>query len=306
MEFLLFLLVLAPVMLILSFFFVVRTKEAVVIETFGKFSRIALAGLRIKIPLIQQKVGRLNLKILQLPVVVETKTKDDVFVKVVISVQYQVAAGKDNIEKAFYALDNPAQQITSYVFDTVRSEVPKLTLDEVFAEKDRIAVSVGKELNSIMGEFGYNIIKSLVTDIDPDSKVKEAMNEINASKRLKEAAKEKAEADKIQVVAIAEAEAESKRLQGEGIANQRKAIANGLQESAEDLQQAIPGSDAMTVMNLLMVTQYFDTLQEMAKSGVNTVFMPSNPGAINDYSQQITQAMIGADAHNKSADNKAS
>lgn len=295
-----FLIGLSPFILIFlfSFFFIIKTKEAAVIETFGKFSYIAEAGLRFKIPLIQRIAGRLNLKIQQLPVVVETKTKDDVFVRVVISVQYEVKRGRENIEKAFYSLDNPEQQITSYVFDSVRSEVPKLTLDEVFAEKDRIALSVASELNDTMQNYGYTIIKSLVTDIDPDQKVKNAMNEINASKRLKEAAKEKAEADKIQVVAIAEAEAESKRLQGEGIANQRRAIANGLQESAEDLKQAIPGSDAMTVMNLLMVTQYFDTLQEMAKSGVNTVFMPSNPGAINNYSEEIMKAMVGADTHN--------
>ncbi len=286
------------VMFIFSFFFIVNTKEAAVIETFGKFSSIAEAGLRVKIPLIQRIAGKLNLKILELPVTVETKTKDDVFVKVVISVQYMVSPGLDNIEQAFYSLDNPARQITSYVFDTVRSEVPGLELDEVFEEKARIAVSIEKELNEVMKGYGYTIVKSLVTDIDPDQKVKNAMNEINASKRLKEAAREKAEAEKIQVVAIAEADAESKRLQGEGIANQRKAIANGLQESAEDLQQAIPGSDAMTVMNLLMVTQYFDTLQEMAKSGVNTVFMPSNPGAINNYSDEIMKAMIGADVHN--------
>lgn len=282
-----------------SFFFIVKTKEAAVIETFGKFSSVAGAGLRIKIPLIQRIAGRMNLKILELPVTVETKTKDDVFVKVVISVQYMVTPGESNIEKAFYALDNPARQITSYVFDTVRSEVPNLELDEVFEEKARIATSIEKELNEVMKGYGFTIVKSLVTDIDPDQKVKNAMNEINASKRLKEAAREKAEADKIQVVAIAEADAESKRLQGEGIANQRKAIANGLQESAEDLQQAIPGSDAMTVMNLLMVTQYFDTLQEMAKSGVNTVFMPSNPGAINNYSDEIMKAMVGAEVHNK-------
>jgi regulator of protease activity HflC (stomatin/prohibitin superfamily) len=296
-----FLFILAVLFLsfLISFFFIVKTKEAAVIETFGKFSRISEAGLRVKIPLIQRIAGRLNLKILELPVTVETKTKDDVFVKIVISVQYMVSEGLENIEKAFYSLDNPARQITSYVFDTVRSEVPNLELDEVFEEKARIAVSIEKELNEVMRGYGYTIVKSLVTDIDPDQKVKNAMNEINASKRLKEAAREKAEAEKIQVVAIAEADAESKRLQGEGIANQRKAIANGLQESAEDLQQAIPGSDAMTVMNLLMVTQYFDTLQEMAKSGVNTVFMPSNPGAINNYSDEIMKAMIGADVHNQ-------
>lgn len=298
MEFIIFLLIVG-VAFFFSFFFIVQTKEAAVIETFGKFSRISGAGLRIKIPLIQRIAGRINLKVLELPVVVETKTKDDVFVKVVISVQYMVSPGIENITKAFYELDNPARQITSYVFDTVRSEVPGLELDEVFEEKAKIAMSIEKELNEVMQSYGYTIVKSLVTDIDPDQKVKNAMNEINASKRLKEAAREKAEAEKIQVVAIAEADAESKRLQGEGIANQRIAIAAGLQESAADLKQAIPGTDAMTVMNLLMVTQYFDTLQEMAKSGVNTVFMPSNPGAINSYSDEIMKAMIGADVHNQ-------
>lgn len=299
MELFIFLSIIA-ISIFLSFFYIVKTKEAVVIETFGKFSRIAGAGLRMKIPFVQRIAGKLNLKVLELPVTVETKTKDDVFVKVVISVQYTVSPGIENIEKAFYALDNPARQITSYVFDTVRSEVPGLELDEVFEEKAKIAMSIEKELNEVMSSYGYTIVKSLVTDIDPDQKVKNAMNEINASKRLKEAAREKAEASKIQVVAIAEADAESKRLQGEGIANQRIAIASGLQESAADLKQAIPGTDAMTVMNLLMVTQYFDTLQEMAKSGVNTVFMPSNPGAINNYSEEIMKAMIGADVHSSS------
>jgi len=299
MELFIFLAIIA-ITIFFSFFYIVKTKEAVVIETFGKFSRIAGAGLRMKIPFVQRIAGKLNLKVLELPVTVETKTKDDVFVKVVISVQYTVSSGIENIEKAFYALDNPARQITSYVFDTVRSEVPGLELDEVFEEKAKIAMSIEKELNEVMSSYGYTIVKSLVTDIDPDQKVKNAMNEINASKRLKEAAREKAEASKIQVVAIAEADAESKRLQGEGIANQRIAIAKGLQESADDLKQAIPGTDAMTVMNLLMVTQYFDTLQEMAKSGVNTVFMPSNPGAINNYSEEIMKAMIGADVHSNS------
>lgn len=274
--------------------FIVKTKEAAIVETFGKFSFVAGAGLRFHVPIIQRIAGRVNLRVQELPVKVETKTSDDVFVNVVVSVQYQVANNPETIAKAFYALDNPTQQITSYVFDSVRSEVPLLSLDEVFSEKDRIAQSVAKELNETMQAYGYHIVKSLVTDIDPDQKVKSAMNEINASKRLKEAAREKAEADKITVVARAEAEAESKRLQGEGIANQRKAIANGLQESAEDLKSAIPGADGMAVMNLLMVTQYFDTLQEMAKSGVNTVFMPSNPGAINNFSQEILSAMVGA------------
>lgn len=302
MEIFFFLIIALLVGLILSGLYTVRNKQAAVIERFGKFVRIANPGLNLKIPLIEKVVGRPNLKVMELPVNVETKTSDNVFVRMIVSVQYQITPGMENIRRAFYELDNPRAQIESYVFDSVRSEVPKLQLDEVFEEKDKIAGSIKQELTETMHLYGYSIVKALVTDIDPDERVKIAMNEINANKRLKEAAIEKAAAQKITVVAEAEAQAESKKLQGEGIANQRKAIANGLKDSAEDLKTAIPGADAKTVMNLLMITQYFDTLQEMAKTGVNTVFMPSNPGAINDYNQELMSALIGADLQKQSKD----
>lgn len=291
-----YIILLLLLIVVISGLFTVKNKQAAVIERFGKFVRIAGAGLNFKIPFIERVAGRPNLKVMELPVNVETKTSDNVFVRLIVSVQYQISEGPDNIRRAFYELDNPRGQIESYVFDSVRSEIPKLQLDEVFEEKDKIAGSIRQELSTTMQAYGYTIVKALVTDIDPDERVKIAMNEINASKRLKEAAIEKAEAEKIKVVAEAQAQAESKKLQGEGIANQRKAIANGLKDSAEDLKTALPGAQASTVMNLLMITQYFDTLQEMAKTGVNTVFMPSNPGAINNFNQELMSALIGADA----------
>ena len=196
--------------------FTVKQKTAVVIERLGKFQRIAQSGLQFKIPFIDQKSGVVNLRVRELPVNIETKTKDDVFVNLIVSVQYFVTANAEGIRKAFYQFDNPEAQIQSYVFDSIRSEVPKLILDDVFSEKDKIAVAVQNELAETISGFGYEIVKALVTDIDPDAKVKNSMNEINAAKRLKEAAKEYAEAEKIKVVAAAEAEAESKKLQGGG------------------------------------------------------------------------------------------
>ncbi len=196
--------------------FTVKQKTSVIIERLGKFLRVANPGLQFKIPFIDKKAGTVNLRLMELPVEVETKTKDDVFVRLVVSVQYFVSGDLDGIQKAYYQFDNPSQQIQSYVFDSIRSEVPKLILDDVFSEKDKIAVAVKEELSETISAFGYEIVKALVTDIDPDAKVKHSMNEINAAKRMKEAAREYAEAEKIKVVAAAEAEAESKKLQGEG------------------------------------------------------------------------------------------
>ena len=206
----------------------VKQKHAVLIERLGKFNKVSKAGLHLKIPLIDRIAGNVNLRVRELPVEVETKTKDDVFVRIVVSVQFFVIDAVEGVKDSFYELNNPEQQIQSYVFDSIRSEVPLMELDDVFAEKEKIALAVKAELSGTMRQFGFDFIKALVTDIDPDSKVKHSMNEINAAKRMKEAAKEEAAAAKIRVVAAAEADAESKRLAGEGIAQQRIAIARAL------------------------------------------------------------------------------
>lgn len=277
-------------------FFIVKQKTAVIIERFGKFQRVAGAGLHLKIPMVDKKVGVVNLKVMELPVEVETKTKDDVFVRLVVSVQYYVVESMEGIKTSFYKFDDPARQIQSYVFDSIRSEVPKLILDDVFSEKDKIAIAVQKELSATMEEYGYTIVKALVTDIDPDAKVKHAMNEINAAKRMKEAAKEYAEAEKIKVVAAAEAESESKKLQGEGIANQRIAIANGMKQSVEEVRGAMEdGVTGQQVMNMLFMTQHYDTISRLADQGVNTIFIPYSPDTVGDLQTQIQSSLIAAD-----------
>lgn len=224
---------------------------------------------------------------------VETKTKDNVFVFVVVSVQYYVLPTKT--VDAFYRLQDPQGQITSFVFDTVRARVPTINLDELFQMKDEIAEAVKTELDQVMDDFGYGIIKALVTDIDPDAKVKESMNEINAAQRLRVAAVEQAEADKIRVVKAAEGEAESKALQGQGIANQRKAIIEGLKESVENFNNTIEGTKAEDVMNLVLMTQYFDTIKDIGLSGKsNTILIPHSPGGMGDISDQMRNAIITA------------
>ncbi len=274
-------------------FYIVEQQTKAVIETFGKFSFIASPGLNLKIPFIQKVKGRVNLRVMQLNVEVETKTKDNVFIKTIIAVQYYVLP--DKVYEAFYSLANTETQITSFVFDTVRAKVPSMNLDDVFERKDEIANSVKTELADTMDEFGYGILKALVTDIDPDSKVKMTMNEINAAQRLREASREKGEAEKILKVKSAEAEAESKALQGKGIADQRKAIINGLQESVDEFQKGIPGSTAQDVMNLVLITQYLDTLKDIgSNSSSNTILIPHSPGAISDLSQQIRDSIITA------------
>jgi regulator of protease activity HflC (stomatin/prohibitin superfamily) len=274
-------------------FFTVDQQTNAVMEVFGKFTRIARPGLNLKIPFIEKVAGRLNLKIKQLDVNVETKTKDNVFVDVLVSVQYFVIPHK--VYEAFYSLDNPEKQITSFVFDVVRAKVPQIILDDVFEKKDDIANTVKSELSQQMDDFGYGILKALVTDIDPNAKVKEAMNEINAAQRLKVASLEKGEADKILIVKSAEAQAESKALQGKGIAEQRKAIIEGLKVSMDDFQKTIPATTSGEVMNLVLMTQYFDTLSSIsANSNSNTILIPHSPSSLTDLSEQIRTAIITA------------
>ncbi len=284
--------------ILLTGLFTVRQQTAAIVERFGKFKKISSAGLNFKIPLIDQIAGRVSLRVQQLDVRVETKTKDNVFVFVVVSVQYFVIPTK--VVDAFYRLQNPQEQITAYVFDTVRARVPNVVLDQLFETKDDIANAVKTELDSVMDDFGYGIVKALVTDIDPDAKVKMSMNEINAAQRLREAAIQQAEADKIRVVKAAEGEAESKALQGQGIANQRKAIIEGLQQSVENFSNKVDGVKSQDVMNLVMMTQYFDTLKELGLSGKNsTILIPHSPSGMADISDQMRNAMITSDAVTK-------
>jgi len=286
----LFFLFIIAVLFFLTFFIVEQQKVAIV-ETFGRFSRKAGAGLHFKIPLVERIAGKVSLRIQQLDVKAETKTHDNVFVQITVSVQYFVIPGK--VYEAFYKLDDPTLQINSYVFDVIRSRVPRITIDKLFEEKEEIAKAIKEELNDTMTQFGFEILNSLVTDIDPDQKVKIAMNEINAAERMKVAAKEKAEASKIMKVKEAEADAESKALQGRGIADQRLAIVQGLRESVEDFQDGVAGTTAQDVMNLVLMTQYFDTLQALGSTS-NTILIPHSPGGMHDLMDQMRSAIIQA------------
>ncbi len=263
----------------LSSFFTVKQQTAVIIERFGKFHSIRQAGLHLKIPIIDRIAGRVNLKIQQLDVIIETKTKENVFVKMKVSVQFKVI--QEKVYDAFYKLEYPHDQITSYVFDVVRAEVPKLKLDDVFERKDDIAIAVKRELNDAMATYGYDIINTLITDIDPDAQVKHAMNRINAADREKSAAEYEAEAQRIRIVAKAKAEAESKRLQGQGIADQRREIARGLVESVDVLNKV--GINSQEASALIVVTQHYDTLQAIGSdTNSNLILLPNSPQAGSD------------------------
>ena len=287
--------------IVFAAFFMVKQQTAAIIERFGKFQSIRHSGLQMKIPLVDRVAGKLSLKIQQLDVIIETKTLDDVFVKLKVSVQYKVI--RDKVYDAFYKLDYPHDQITSYVFDVVRAEVPKMKLDDVFVKKDDIAIAVKSELNDAMMTYGYDIIKTLVTDIDPDAQVKEAMNRINASEREKVAAQYEGDAQRILIVERAKAEAESKRLQGQGIADQRREIARGLEESVEVLNKV--GINSQEASALIVVTQHYDTLQSIGQeTNSNLILLPNSPQAgsqmLNDMvasftaSNQIGEAMKNA------------
>lgn len=280
--------------------YMVKQKHAVIIERLGKFNKVSKAGLHVKIPLIDNIAGDVNLRVRELPVEVETKTKDDVFVRIVVSVQFFVIDAAEGIKDSFYELNNPEQQIQSYVFDSIRSEVPLMELDDVFAEKEKIALAIKNELSGTMRQFGFDFIKALVTDIDPDAKVKHSMNEINAAKRMKEAAKEEAEAAKIRVVAAAEADAESKRLAGQGIALQRIAIANGLKESVEEVKLAMEDHvTSQDVMNMLFMTQHYETVSKLGENNTSTIFMPYSPDNVGDLQMQIQSSLIAVEEMKK-------
>ena len=268
--------------------FIVRQQTAVIVERLGKFARVANPGLNFKIPIIERIAKRVELRVRQLDLTVETKTHDNVFVTIPVSVQFQVSNAYDS----YYRLASPNQQITAYVFDRVRSSLSQLDLDDAFSSKDRIAREIEQTLSQEMDGYGFRIVNTLVTDINPDPTVRASMNSINAAQREREAAISLAEAEKIKVVKQAEADAESKKLQGEGIANQRKAIVDGLVNQYEALRDAGIGSEAQ---EMLLLTQYFDTLQEIAKhSSTQTLMLPSNPGGVADAMTELRNSLVSS------------
>lgn len=275
----------------LSMIFVVKQQTVAIIERFGKFQSSRLAGFQLKLPIIDKISGRMSLRVQQLDVIVETKTKDDVFVHLKISVQFQIL--QDKVYEAFYKLQNPHEQITSFIFDVVRAEVPKMILDDVFEKKDDIAHAIKRELKEAMLEYGYDIVKALVTDIDPDENVKRAMNRINAAEREKIAAQHEGDAQRILIVEKAKAEAESKRLQGKGIADQRREIARGLEESVDVLNKA--GINSQEASALIVITQHYDTLQSIgADTNSNLILLPNNPNAASNMLNDMVASLVAA------------
>lgn len=278
-------------LILLSGIFTVKQQSAALVERFGRFMSVKKPGLQFKIPFVDRVAGRISLKIQQLDVLVETKTKDNVFVKLKVSVQFVVSA--DKVYEAFYKLENPYEQINAYVFDVVRAEVPKLKLDDVFERKDDIANAIKGELAEAMEGYGYGIVKALVTDIDPDHTVKDAMNRINAAEREKLAAEYEGEAERIRIVAKAKAEAESKRLQGQGIADQRREIARGLEESVEVLNKV--GINSQEASALIVVTQHYDTLQSMGENvNSNLIMLPNTPQSASNMLSDMTASFVAS------------
>lgn len=272
-------------------FFTVETAQVAIVQRLGKFARVAGPGLNWKTPYIETVVRRLSMKVQQFNVQVETKTQDNVFVQIPVSIQYKVIP--EGVESAFYKLTDPVKQIESMVYNVVLGHVPKMKLDDTFLNQADIANDLRDNLDASMKEYGYSIVKVLISDIVPDQKVKAAMNDINAAQREREATVSRAETNKMLLVKQAEAEAESKRLQGEGIANQRKAIITGLKDSVEDFAKSVPGSTPQDVMQLVLMTQYFDTLKEIAANDhTNTILVPHTPNTLTDIYSQIRNAII--------------
>jgi regulator of protease activity HflC (stomatin/prohibitin superfamily) len=281
-------------------FFTVEQAHAGIVQRLGKFLRVAQPGLNFKMPYLDLVVANISLQVQQLDVKVETKTKDNVFVQIPIAVQYQVKP--DKIYDAFYKLASPVKQIESFVYNVILGHVPKLTLDETFDQQSQIAIDVKTSLDASMSEFGYSIVKSLITDIVPDEKVKAAMNDINAAAREREATVSRAETEKLLLVKKAEADAESKRLQGEGIANQRRAIIEGLRDSIEKFTTSVEGASPRDAMSMVLLTQYFDTLKEVAGTNrSNTILMPHTPNALAELMEQFRSTLVPGELAAKGA-----
>jgi regulator of protease activity HflC (stomatin/prohibitin superfamily) len=275
----------------LGSFFTVETAQVAIVQRLRKFARVAGPGLNWKTPYLETVMRRLSMKVQQFDVQVETKTQDNVFVQIPVSIQYKIIP--DGVEAAFYKLSDPVKQIESMVYNVVLGHVPKMKLDDTFLNQADIAGDLRDNLDASMKEYGYSIVKVLISDIVPDQKVKAAMNDINAAQREREATVSRAETNKLLLVKQAEAEAESKRLQGEGIANQRKAIISGLKDSVEDFAKTVPGSTPQDVMQLVLMTQYFDTLKDIAANDhSNTILIPHTPNTLTDLFSQIRNAVI--------------
>lgn len=276
--------------ILISMLYVVRQQSVAIVERFGRYQKIATSGIHMRLPFgIDKIAARIQLRLLQSEIVVETKTKDNVFVMMNVATQYRV--NEQNVTDAYYKLMRPEAQIKSYIEDALRSSVPKLTLDELFEKKDEIALEVQHQVAEEMTTYGYIIVKTLITKVKPDAEVKQSMNEINAAQRKRVAAQELAEADKIKIVTAAEAEAEKDRLHGVGIAQQRKAIVDGLAESIAELKEANVGMSEEQIMSILLTNQYLDTLNTFAVKGNQTLFLPNNPNGVDDIRTQILSAL---------------
>ena len=288
--FILFLLMVAG-FIVISSLYVVKQQSVAIIERFGRYQKISDSGIHMRAPFgIDKIAARVQLRVLQSEIVVETKTQDNVFVTMNVATQYRV--NENNVKDAYYKLMRPESQIKSYIEDALRSSVPKLTLDELFEKKDEIALEVQKQVAEEMSTYGYIIVKTLITKVEPDAEVKQSMNEINAAQRKRVAAQELAEADKIKIVTAAEAEAEKDRLHGVGIAEQRKAIVDGLADSIKELKGANVDLTEEQIMSILLTNQYLDTLNNFAdKEGNNTIFLPANPDGVENIRTQILSAL---------------
>ena len=278
------------ILLIASGLYVVRQQTVAIIERFGKYQLTSASGIHLRLPFgIDKIAARIQLRLLQSEIIVETKTKDNVFVTLNVATQYRV--NEQNVTDAYYKLMRPEAQIQSYIEDALRSSVPKLTLDELFEKKDEIALEVQHQVAEEMSTYGYIIVKTLITKVEPDAEVKQSMNEINAAQRKRVAAQELANADKIKIVTAAEAEAEKDRLHGVGIAQQRKAIVDGLAESITELKEANVGMTEEQIMSILLTNQYLDSLNTFAQHGNSSIFLPANPEGAEDIRTQVMSAL---------------
>ncbi|HEP1961370.1 TPA: SPFH domain-containing protein [Streptococcus pyogenes] len=282
--------VIVILVIVASTLYVVRQQSVAIVERFGRYQKTATSGIHVRLPFgIDKIAARVQLRLLQSEIIVETKTKDNVFVTLNVATQYRV--NEQNVTDAYYKLMKPESQIKSYIEDALRSSVPKLTLDELFEKKDEIALEVQHQVAEEMSTYGYIIVKTLITKVEPDAEVKQSMNEINAAQRKRVAAQELANADKIKIVTAAEAEAEKDRLHGVGIAQQRKAIVDGLAESIQELKEANISLNEEQIMSILLTNQYLDTLNTFAAKGNQTLFLPNTPSGVEDIRTQVLSAL---------------
>ncbi|KEG07108.1 hypersensitive-induced response protein 1-like [Trypanosoma grayi] len=269
----------------------VGQSEVAVLETCGRFNTIAGPGCHCVLPWTY-KAGTLSMRLREHHFMIRSKTKDNVFVTLKLTINVQVVP--DRVDAAFYGLEEPLSIIQSYVENSVEAKIPLYNLEALFIERGTISQQLKNETDAIMEVYGWDIVSALITEIDPGDEMTEAINSIQKYQRLRVAAVDEAETKKMQRVRAAEALCESRRLAGQGLAEQRKAIVAGLRKSVEVMRHDANGLNNEDVLNLLLINQYYDTMKSVAENSGGSLLIIDGAGGLDAMAKGLRKGASNA------------